>query len=144
MSDRLRAFHLGLKESNYVEGKNVTVQYRFGPTDRLPELAAELVHQHVALIATTVGPATFAARTATTTIPEVDLSGGLFRFYAACACAAVRRRVNRNTAPDSLGATQMRPPWRSTIFLQIVRPMPLPGYLSRPCRRWNSTNTCWA
>ena len=75
MLDRLRAFRLGLKESNYVEGANVTVQYRHEPTDRLPEVAAELVRQHVALIATPDGPATFAAKTATTTIPIVFLVG---------------------------------------------------------------------
>jgi putative ABC transport system substrate-binding protein len=75
VQSRLRAFRLGFKESSYIEGANVTVQYHFGPTDRSPELAAELVNQHVALIATTVGAATFAARTATTTIPIVFLVG---------------------------------------------------------------------
>lgn len=75
MSGRLAAFRLGLKETNYVEGANVTIQYRFGPIDRLPDLAAELVHQHVALVVATSGPATFAARAATTTIPIVFLVG---------------------------------------------------------------------
>ena len=32
-------------------------------------------------------------------------------------------------------STQMRPPWRSTIFLQVARPMPEPGYSAGPCRR---------
>ena len=33
-------------------------------------------------------------------------------------------------------STQMRPPWRPTTFLQIARPMPVPGYLPRGCSRW--------
>jgi ABC-type uncharacterized transport system substrate-binding protein len=75
MSDRLNAFRLGLKETNYFEGKNVTFLYRFGPTDQLPKLAAELVHHPVSLIVATVGPATFAAKAATATIPIVFLVG---------------------------------------------------------------------
>jgi putative ABC transport system substrate-binding protein len=75
MSDRLRAFSLGLKETNYVEGENVAVLYRFGPIDRLPELAAELVRRPVAMIVASVGAAAFAAKAATTTIPIVFLAG---------------------------------------------------------------------
>jgi len=47
MTDRLRAFRLGLKDVGYVEGENVTIIYRFAEdqNDRLPELAAELVRR---------------------------------------------------------------------------------------------------
>jgi putative ABC transport system substrate-binding protein len=72
--DRMRGFHRGLKESGFVEGENVAIIYRWGEgqTERLPELAADLVHRKVAVIASTGGiPATLAARDATTSIPIV-------------------------------------------------------------------------
>jgi putative ABC transport system substrate-binding protein len=72
--DRLRGFHRGLKESGFVEGENVAIIYRWGEglTERLPELAADLVRRKVAVIASTGGiPATLAARDATASIPIV-------------------------------------------------------------------------
>src|SRR5215471_14432657 len=59
-ADRLSGFHRGLKEAGYVEGKNVAVAYRWaeGQNDRLPELAAELARQRVAVIATPGSTAT--------------------------------------------------------------------------------------
>jgi len=72
-SDRLRAFHDGLRETGYVEGRNLAIEYRWaeGQNDRLPALAAELVRRQVTIIVSTSTPAVLAARTATTTIPIV-------------------------------------------------------------------------
>ncbi len=75
---RLRAFHRGLKEADYVEGENVAILYRWaeGQYARLPELAAELVRREVAVITATGGyPSPLAAKAATTTIPIVFAVG---------------------------------------------------------------------
>jgi putative tryptophan/tyrosine transport system substrate-binding protein len=73
LSNRLRAFHDGLRETGYVEGRNLAIEYRWaeGRNDRLPALAAELVRRQVTVIVSTSTPAVLAARTATTTIPIV-------------------------------------------------------------------------
>jgi len=76
--DLLAAFHRGLKEAGYVEGQNVTIEYRFaeGQYDRLPALAAELVQRQVNVIVTSGGSSSaLAAGAATTTIPIVFSTG---------------------------------------------------------------------
>src|SRR5215510_7746819 len=77
ITDRLRGFRQGLKDSGYVEGENLAIVYRFAENqdDRLPTLAAELVSRRVAVIATGGLPPTFAAKDATRTIPIVFLVG---------------------------------------------------------------------
>jgi putative tryptophan/tyrosine transport system substrate-binding protein len=72
-----RAFREGLRERGYIEGRNITIEYRFaeGRLDQLPEIAAELVRLKVVAIVADSNAATDAAVKATATIPIVFLHG---------------------------------------------------------------------
>jgi putative ABC transport system substrate-binding protein len=77
---RYEAFRQGLNDLGYVEGRNIVIEYRYaeGKPERLPALAAELVHLNVDLILTTGDPGVRAAKQASQTIPiVVALAGDL-------------------------------------------------------------------
>ena len=67
------AVRAGLRDLGYIEGKNLIIEYRFGDGiyDRLPNLAAQLVHLNIDVLVTFAAPGTQAAKSATSTIPIV-------------------------------------------------------------------------
>jgi ABC-type uncharacterized transport system substrate-binding protein len=77
-ASRIEGFRLGLRDFGYVEGTNITIEYRWaeGRYERLPEMAAELIRSKVDLIVTHGTPGSLAAKRATTTIPIVIASIG--------------------------------------------------------------------
>ena len=76
-ASRLEAIRQGLQETGFVEGQNVRVELRFadGERDRLSALAGELIAHRVAVLIANTTPPALAAKTATTTIPVVFVTG---------------------------------------------------------------------
>jgi putative ABC transport system substrate-binding protein len=72
-SRRIDAFRMGLRDLRYVEGQNIVIEYRYseGKTNRLSDLATDLVRLKVAVIVTGTRPAVFAAQNASSTTPIV-------------------------------------------------------------------------
>jgi len=78
LAQLVSAFHRGLNDTGYVEGKNVIIEYRWarGQYDRLREMAADLVgHRVVVIVTTGASPSLLAARSATREIPTVLIAG---------------------------------------------------------------------
>jgi putative ABC transport system substrate-binding protein len=73
----LAAFHQGLKDNGFVDGQNVTIEYRWAENqyDRLPGMAVDLVRRKVTVLTATTTPAALAAKAATGVIPIVFETG---------------------------------------------------------------------
>jgi ABC-type uncharacterized transport system substrate-binding protein len=74
----LETFRHEMRKLGWIEGKNFTIEYRFGEqkSERMPELAADLARLKIDLIVTTSGPSALAAKKATTSIPIVMANAG--------------------------------------------------------------------
>jgi putative ABC transport system substrate-binding protein len=126
---RVSAFRDGLKEAGFIDGHNVAIEFRWAENkfDRLPALAADLVHRQVAAI---VGQTTTmrAARAATSTIPIVFVSGG---DPVATGLVTNLSRPGGNITGVSFAGTPLQPK-RLALLHELVPPPATIAWLRNP------------
>jgi putative tryptophan/tyrosine transport system substrate-binding protein len=157
---RLADFHNGLRETGFVDGQNVAVEYRFaeGQFARLPALAADLVKRGVKVIVASAGGAPEAAKLATTTIPiVVNLAGDPVRDGLVASLnrpggnltdvatdntglAAKRFGLLREMVPQASAIYVLRNPVQSNSPCQRRRLVPT--FRSRSYREWAAASAC--
>ena len=135
----MEAFRQELSKLGWIEGKNITIEYRFAEqkTERLPELAADLVRLKVDLIVVTGAPTALAAKKATTTIPIVMASvgdpvgAGLVASLArpggnVTGFSSLVTRAKHQKARDTQGRSpQARPSWTSAAWRAAITDLQL-------------------
>ena len=123
-------FLQGLKETGYVEGQNVAIEYRYAENqfDRLPALAADLVRRRVAVIVATGAAAALAAKAATTTIPIVFDTGG---DPVASGLVASLNRPGANLTGNAILAAELAPK-QLQLLRELIPNAAVFGVLSDP------------
>ena len=127
----VEAFRRGLSEAGFVEGQNVTIEYRWalGQADRLPALAADLVRKAVNVLVSTGGEsAALAAKAATSTIPLAFIIGG---DPVKLGLAATYRRPGGNATGISI-FTAILEPKRLELLRELVPHASVIGALLDP------------
>jgi putative tryptophan/tyrosine transport system substrate-binding protein len=114
----MAAFHQGLRESGYVEGQSVAIEYRFaeGHYDRLPALAADLVGRKVDVIVAIATNSALAAKSATSTIPIIFTGVG---DPVGAGLVASLARPSSNLTGFSNSATELTPK-RLELLVELV------------------------